>query len=403
MAKILITGNGFDLFHHLPTKYQHFMSVMKTIENNEFNNEVSFDQLFGLEFKKDSTNDYSGIVDNYIVGDILFNHDKLNRIKEMVKDNLWYKYFSTVLEIDTWIDFEIEVENVLKQLSVLIKSETPQSKKVNNFRDVAINYPDFNLFGIIEHKFDDKELFSISEKYLDKRKRGVKIGDVLRDLSTSFEGFIVIFNQYLVDVVGLFYDYKKYDQIIPFHLIDEIYTFNYTPSLEKIYKVDKSKVVYLHGKSNDNSEVQNLVFGVSEIPEEVKKVKAYDFAKYYQRIQKNTNREFVKIPISETNKLNETIFYIIGHSLDESDKDYIKDLFKFLNFDTRGTSKICVFYHSAHDRENKLKNLFNVIDKNVIVEMNKTGRLYFVELNIKNINDQFNLKTYIRDTGIYIY
>ena len=34
--------------------------------------------------------------------------------------------------------------------------------------------------------------------------------------------------------------------------------------------------------------------------------------------------------------------------------------------------------------------------------MNKTGRRYFVELNIKNINDQFNLKTYIRDTGIYI-
>jgi len=402
MSKILITGNGFDLFHHLPTKYQHFMSVMETMEGRRHNEDVSFEELFGGVFKENFTKDYRGIIDNYKVGNILFNHDKLNRIEEMLKDNLWYKYFSTVLEIDTWIDFEIEVENVLKKLSVLIKSETAQSKKVNNFRDVAINYPDFNLFGIIEHKFDDREVFSVTDKYLDKRKRGVKIGDVLRDLSTSFEGFIVIFNQYLVDIVGLFYDYKKYDQVIPFHLIDEIYTFNYTPTLEKIYKVDKSKVVYLHGESNDNDEVQNLVFGVSEIPEEVKKVKAYDFAKYYQRIQKNTNREFVKVPISETHKLNETVFYIIGHSLDESDKDYIKDLFKFLNFDTRGTSKICVFYHSIHDRENKLKNLFNVIDKNVIIEMNKAGRLYFVELNIKNINDQFNLKTYIRDTGIYI-
>jgi hypothetical protein len=46
----------------------------------------------------------------------------------MLKDNLWYKYF-TVLEIDTWIDFEIEVENMFKQLSVLI-NETPQSKKL---------------------------------------------------------------------------------------------------------------------------------------------------------------------------------------------------------------------------------------------------------------------------------
>ena len=45
MSKILITGNGFDLFHHLPTKYQHFMSVMKTIENNQFDNDISFDEL----------------------------------------------------------------------------------------------------------------------------------------------------------------------------------------------------------------------------------------------------------------------------------------------------------------------------------------------------------------------
>ena len=57
MAKILITGNGFDLFHHLPTKYQHFMSVMKTVENNQFNDKVSFEELFGLEFKIDSKND----------------------------------------------------------------------------------------------------------------------------------------------------------------------------------------------------------------------------------------------------------------------------------------------------------------------------------------------------------
>jgi hypothetical protein len=34
--------------------------------------------------------------------------------------------------------------------------------------------------------------------------------------------------------------------------------------------------------------------------------------------------------------------------------------------------------------------------------MNKTGRLYFAELNIKNIDDQFNLKTYIGYSGIYI-
>ncbi|MEZ7515611.1 AbiH family protein [Flavobacterium frigidarium] len=390
MPKILITGNGFDLFHHLPTKYQHFMSVMKTIESNQFNNDVSFDELFGHEFKLDSINDYNAIVNNYEVENILFNHDKVNRIKEMLKDNLWYKYFSTVLEIDTWIDFETEVENVLKQLSVLIKSETPQSKKVNNFRDVAINYPDFNLFGIIEHKFFDKELFSVSEKYIDKRKRGLKIGDVLRDLATSFEGFIVIFNQYLVDIVGLFYDYKKHDQIIPFHLINEIYTFNYTPTLEKIYKVDKSKVVYLHGEVNEDCEKQNLVLGVSEISDDIKVEKAYDFTKYHQKIIKRANKKFIEVPKSLKSISGETVFYIMGHSLDKSDREYIIDLFKFLEFDNDKQSKICVFCYNKKDEINKLKNLLGIINKDTLVELNKSGRLYFIEMNSGNIIREFN-------------
>jgi hypothetical protein len=336
------------------------------------------------------------------VAQFKFEVGKINDLKVSLDNNLWYKYFKNVVEIETWIDFEMEIENILKQLSILLKSETTQSKKVNYYRDVPINYSDFGLFGIIEHKYDDKELFSIPEKYVDKRKLGLKIGHVLRDLSSSFENFIIIFNKYLVDIVDVFYENKTHNHIIPFHLLNEIYTFNYTPTLEKFYDVDKSKVVYLHGEMNENSEIQNLVFGVSEIPEDVKIIKAYDFAKYYQRIKKNSNKKFIKIPIEKTNKLNGTIFYIIGHSLDESDKEYILDLFKFLDFDVKAKSKICIFYHSAQDREHKLKNLFNIVDKNIIIEMNKVGRLYFVELNIKNINEQFNMQTYVRDTSIYI-
>ncbi len=30
---ILIVGNGFDLSHYLPTKYDHFMDVMGAIED----------------------------------------------------------------------------------------------------------------------------------------------------------------------------------------------------------------------------------------------------------------------------------------------------------------------------------------------------------------------------------
>ena len=277
MAKILITGNGFDLFHHLPTKYGHFISIMKTIEVKYFPKDISFEDLFGSIFKDEYEIDYKLIVENYKVSQFKFDANKIIDLKDLLHNNLWYKYFKNVIEIETWIDFEVEVENILKQLSILLKSETPQSKKVNNYRDVSINYSDFCLFGIIEHKYDDKELFSIPEKYVDKRRLGIKIGYILRDLSSSFDTFVSIFNQYRIDVVGVFYENKAYDQIIPFHLINEIYTFNYTPTLEKFYSIDKSKLVYLHGEMQEDSEIQNLVFGVSEIPEDVKIIKAYDF------------------------------------------------------------------------------------------------------------------------------
>lgn len=33
--KILIVGNGFDLAHFLPTKYEHFIHAMKVVEKSE--------------------------------------------------------------------------------------------------------------------------------------------------------------------------------------------------------------------------------------------------------------------------------------------------------------------------------------------------------------------------------
>lgn len=397
MSKILITGNGFDLFHHLPTKYGHFMSIMRTIEKNNYDKIVSFDELFGFDFKEDFKNDYNLIVENYKVENIKFDFNKINELKALVSDNQWCKYFRNVLEIETWIDFEGEVENVLKQLSILLKSETHQSKKVNNFRDVPINYSDFNLFGIIEHKYDDKEVFSITDKYINKRSRSINIKNILNDLGTSFEDFIVIFNCYLVNVVSIFYYEIKQNSSIPFQLIDEIFTFNYTPTLENIYKVDKSKVVYLHGEINEDKNIQNLVLGISEIPKVIKTNKMFDFTKYYQKVNKNANNKFIEVPKVIKSSYGETVFYIIGHSLDESDKEYIIDLFNFLFYDYDKYSKICVFYYNEKDRQNKLRNLFSIIDKDIVVNMNKEGRLYFVELSEKNIVKEFERETYKYD------
>jgi hypothetical protein len=390
MAKILITGNGFDLFHHLPTRYHHFISIMQTIEGNQYNADVSFDKLFGRVFKIKHQCEYDLIEENYNTAKIKFSYEKLNIIKGLLETNLWYKHFKNVTEIDTWIDFEIEVEYILNQLSIFNKYDDKSVVKRNFFKDELMHQTNLNHFNIVEFLANFK--FKLKPKYINVRKGVVDLKEILEDLLVSFNDFILIFNQYLVDIVCTFYPYRKQIELIAFESIDKIYTFNYTPTFENIYNVDKSKIVYLHGEINENSQSQNLVLGVSELNSEVIKSKTHGFTKYYQKANKNTNPRFIDVPKDYEKGLSETIFYIIGHSLDESDKEYIIDLFDFLKFDNNRYSKICVFYISSKDKENKWNNLFNIIDKNLVTEMHKTERLYFVKLNIENVLSEF-LKT----------
>ncbi|MBA4275335.1 AbiH family protein [Flavobacterium sp.] len=401
MSKILITGNGFDLFHHLPTKYHHFISIMETIEKFQPSKEATFGDLFGRIFKDKYLDDYNSIIDNYNVEQIKFDNSKIKQIDELLKTNLWYKYFKTVLEIDTWIDFEMEIEYVLNQLAIFNKYEDKSVIRKNYFSDSLMKETDFEIFNVLT--FFSFEIFKLKEEYINVRKGSINFKKIIEDLAKSFEEFIVIFNRYLVDIVGVFYAETKEKIEIPFHLMNEIYTFNYTPTLENIYKVGKSKVIYLHGEINEDCGKQNIVLGISEMPKDVKASKMFDFTKYYQKVNKNSNNKFIEIPKSAKDIFDEKIFYIIGHSLDESDKEYIIDLFEFLKIDKTEYSKICVFYYNAKDKENKWKNLFSIIDKNTILEMNKFGRLYFVELKAENINREFGRETYTISDSFFIF
>lgn len=394
MSKILITGNGFDLFHHLPTKYNHFISIMQTIESNVYATDVSFEELFGDVFKDKFPNDFNSIVENYNSDNIEFGYEKLNKIKQLLETNLWYKHFKNILEIDTWIDFEIEIESILNQFEIFNRNGDKRAVEKKLFEDHLFAFTDFELFQIIKKKSVGQIPFSLNEKYINKRKNCIDIKKILEDLAKSFEEFIRIFNRYLTDVVSVFYTEIKKKLVIPFHLINEIYTFNYTPTLENIYSIDKSKLVYLHGEINEDCTKQNLVLGISEMPKGINADKIFDFTKYYQKVSKYPNKEFIDVPNVLTSRVSETVFYIMGHSLDESDKVYIIDLFKFLEFDKSKYSKICVFYYNEKDKENKLRNLFSIIDKEIIVNMNKENRLYFVQLNEQNVKEEFSRKLF---------
>ena len=393
MSKILITGNGFDLFHHLPTKYGHFMAIMKTIQQLKFKEVACYEDLFGKIFKEKFPEDYDSIIENFHVEDIKFNYEKIEDLNGLLKNNNWYNFFKTALELETWIDFETEIGKLLEGIiSVFDQAKIGLYDNTQGIKIIPNQIrKDFFSFGF---SIQTENKIYLKQDYIDVFRQEIKEKKILNELADSLEEFIIIFNKYLIGVVGVFYEVKMEKDIIPFDLMNEIYTFNYTPTIEKFYSIEKSKMIYLHGEMNEDSKIQNLVLGVSEIPENVKKHRMYNFAKYYQKIKKNSNKKFIDIPLENVAYNEETFFYIIGHSLDKSDQIYVLDLFKFLMEDKLRKSKICVFYYDFKDKENKIKNLLSIIDEKIVSKMNNEERLYFVELNKENINIEFNKKEY---------
>ena len=194
---------------------------------------------------------------------------------------------------------------------------------------------------------------------------------------------------------------------------DLIFSFNYTNTYARIH--DSVKIEYLHGS---HGEYQNIVLGVSDIEHEnLKKLKAYGFTKYHQKLLKNTdylflekyknkvkdniyqlnkheNYSYADIP-SEQNRMKQITesgqldlnFHIWGHSLDVSDRDYIFDLFS-LNDEMDRNVKITVYYFDKNAKFSLLNNLLAILGKDKVELWMKKGWLKFEpNPNIVEINN----------------
>ena len=156
---------------------------------------------------------------------------------------------------------------------------------------------------------------------------------------------------------------------------------------------------------------QNIVLGVSDLEDEsLKKIKAYGFTKYHQKLFKDTDYLFLdeykkKVkshklrveyfekdfgdgdPIAkkhgrmelmeDKSKLNLNVS-IWGHSLDISDQDYIKDLFS-LNDDMDRTVRITVYYFDKNAKFSLLNNLLAILGKDKVEHWMKNKWLQFKE------------------------
>lgn len=397
---LLIIGNGFDLAHDLPTQYKDFLKFVNltnaildddldTIKNIE-NSDVNDDR----EIKK--TKDFKEFIN------LLKNEDKfkyINELYELSCDNLWFEHFNICLNDkliffeENWIDFESEISKMVQFLEKLNKEKN--SFILENNDKFVSEEPFFeiddNSFVILYKSFDSffaKNVDAI-DYLVDKNmyKVSIKKFELLKSiLITDLKKLIRCLEIYL----SLYINNLDKGLMIPEILnlkekIDHVLSFNYTNTFERFYGRPNVEYDYIHGKASlDNTfETCQLVLGVDEYLDEEEKNKNVEFIqykKYFQRIYKRTGRKYQKW-LDDSNAANNKIFsfddtieniniYILGHSLDITDKDILNTLIMFDKNNPKSltTVNVTIFDHNQNASASHIANLVRVITQDELID-----------------------------------
>ncbi|WP_407304766.1 AbiH family protein [Acinetobacter sp.] len=209
----------------------------------------------------------------------------------------------------------------------------------------------------------------------------INISLIFSKLEKSLRKFIEIFNWYLVSIIQSLH--LKSELIKnTLGVSDEnirIYSFNYTSTFKRLYRKEM-KIEFLHGQCGKS---QNIVLGISDLKNDLlKKYKNYGFTKYHQKLLKNTNYVFLRedkhlIDIVESKGIGATEIniFIWGHSLADSDENYIQEIFSFN--ETRNVKFILTVFYYGSDDFSLLNNLLDILDKEKVEKWMKKGWLKF--------------------------
>lgn len=423
--KALIIGNGFDLAHGLPTSYGDFITFIKILKtySGDWAN-VAFRDLFieqttdSIGFKSEWLN---AIKEHYDIDDLHFD---LTTIQDKL-DNAWLNCFEPVHEIETWIDFELEIKKILEIVADFLKFgrdkfNNGRSFEIISYLDALVDKPlhTFNHARCIKLSYlklidgykiandfsgqktpansKSAERFEIASKFIKTYEPSLKALDgssVIDFLLHELNLFIELFSNYLLQVVNkISLEVKKETLNISIDY-DEIYSFNYTNTIGNLYRKSEVSYYFLHGSLQD----KNIVLGVDEIETEMLGVAALGFTKYFQTLFKKSQSAFLDELECLAQNFVGVDYYIWGHSLDLSDSKYIKRLFNELSFELANSNKIAyesmmdsngnqfnlpestvtVYYHDESSRAKLLKNLLDIIGKEFIEKYIHQGFLRF--------------------------
>ena len=153
---------------------------------------------------------------------------------------------------------------------------------------------------------------------------------------------------------------------------DVVINFNYTRTFE-VLSNSNANVEHIHGRLDSD-----IVLGInSDEKDELYSIDTtfLQFKKYYQRVFYRTDITYLhKLQELKTSKKYDTghTLYIIGHSLDETDKDIIVELFDVAD-------RIIVLYHDLKAVKKYIRNLVKIYGKREFDRIRVDKKLIFLK------------------------
>ena len=384
---ILMLGNGFDLYHKLPTTYLCFLKTVEYLKDNNNNDLVIWSIFNNIKDEckaiNDSFNEYSEFYNGYFFDDE--DKEKIEEIRKLSKNNCWLNYFRKAYSKDVgWIDFEKEISYVVQKFTTELKGKYLYNQNKDNVHGIKFSYTlkEFSFF--FNTSYSNSNYHAIKDNYItetpfgsgrysiDKAKVFGELYDSLLDLTKALKIYLRVFvEKPLIKMKekGIINENNVFNNF------DSIITFNYSNTYETLYK--ETSVYYIHGHLDGN-----IVLGVNpdnndELSESSEIDTSYImFKKYYQRVLYRTDNSFIEMVNdikkhrdSNNHKLNN--LYVCGHSLDVTDQDIIIETFDI-------SDNIFIICHDLNIIGNYVSNLIQIYGKKDFDRIRSEKQLKFI-------------------------
>lgn len=382
MTDLLIVGNGFDLYHGLPTRYTDFLKFISywSIFWDNYNGEAKAQVCTPFRVKLSEQNEIiEGSMRDFASHQGYYKYEHLEFINSHI-DNLWIQYFlKKQLSSVNWIDFEGEIYNVLKLVEEYYSEFIPEMRKRN---DAPIKYIPGDMSTVInifkkncpEEYIDFTQgIISRSDTEKDKLKNNKEM--LLSTMKRELDDLIKCLDYYLLDFVSNIKVEQYSEQIKELSYIN-LLNFNYTYTYASVYGKNSLRE---HHRIHGDCLEEDMVLGIPDesFPSTLDYIY---FQKYFQRIQKRTGN-YYKSWITEPNAREKSLedvpinVFIMGHSLADSDKGILKEIFM-----NDFVCKITIFYHSQLAYEQQVINLVSMFGKDFVIEQTANDRIVFEKL-----------------------